>query len=249
MLNTGNRWWWLVLGIFIGWVAEWLVELFYWRWKRRSDTGRLERQLSHCWNQVATLETKLSQARVAAGLHIPEVVPEEVSAAMGPLVVGRGTAPLAAPAAPAGVGIPAQDLAVIRGIGPVFEQMLNNAGIGTYSQLAALGEAELSAIIQPEDWQEFNQQTWSEQARAWAAKTGTEGAVWNGIIPDDLTEIAGIGEVFERKLYEAGILTFAELAGQTIARLDEIIQPKNWQRYDFASWIAQARDRSQGADT
>jgi predicted flap endonuclease-1-like 5' DNA nuclease len=150
--------------------------------------------------------------------------------------------------AAAAAGIPAQDLAAIRGIGPVFEQKLYNAGIGTYAQLAALSDAELRAIVQPADWQEFNYQSWNEQARKWAEKTGTTGATWNGIIPDDLSDIRGIGEVFEQRLYEAGILTFVDLASQTVASLESIIQPKNWQRYDFASWIAQARSRAEGED-
>ena len=139
-------------------------------------------------------------------------------------------------------GIAAQDLAAVRGIGPVFEQKFYEAGIGTYAQLAALSDAEIKAIIQPKEWQEFDYESWNEQARRLAEETGTVGAVWNGIIPDDLSKIKGIDEVFEQKLYEAGIMTFADLTAKTPEELKAIIQPEEWQEFDFADWIAQARD-------
>jgi predicted flap endonuclease-1-like 5' DNA nuclease len=126
------------------------------------------------------------------------------------------------------VGIPAQDLAAIRGIGPVFEQKFYSAGIGTYAELAALSDAEIEAIIQPKEWQDFDYESWNEQARQ--------------LIPDDLSKIRGIGDVFKQKLYEAGIMTFADLAAATVAQLEAIIQPQEWQEVDFAGWVAQARD-------
>jgi len=66
--------------------------------------------------------------------------------------------------------------------------------------------------------------------------------VWNGIIPDDLSKIKGVGNVAERKLFEAGIMTFADLAAATVAQLEAIVQPLAWQNVDLASWIAQAGD-------
>jgi len=61
-------------------------------------------------------------------------------------------------------------------------------------------------------------------------------------IPDDLSEIRGIGEVYKKKLYEAGIVTFADLAASTEEELRAVIQPEGWQAVDFAGWIAQARE-------
>jgi predicted flap endonuclease-1-like 5' DNA nuclease len=138
-------------------------------------------------------------------------------------------------------GIPAQDLAAIRGIGPVFEQKLYEAGVGTFARLAALSDEQVRAIIQPEEWQEFDYESWNEQARNLAERTDTVDALWNGIIPDDLSKIKGIGEVTEQKLYEAGILNFTDLATTTVQRLQEIIQPEPWQKMDFAAWIEEAR--------
>jgi predicted flap endonuclease-1-like 5' DNA nuclease len=58
---------------------------------------------------------------------------------------------------------------------------------------------------------------------------------------DDLEQIDGIGRVYEQKLFDAGIDTFARLAITPASRLREIIEPASWQQIDFDSWIEQAR--------
>jgi predicted flap endonuclease-1-like 5' DNA nuclease len=69
-------------------------------------------------------------------------------------------------------------------------------------------------------------------------------AASEGIPARDLAAIAGIGPIFERKLFDAGILTFADLASKTVAELEAIIQPRNWQKVDLAGWIAEAQARA-----
>lgn len=59
--------------------------------------------------------------------------------------------------------------------------------------------------------------------------------------PDDLTAIKGIGRVYQSKLREAGIHTFAELAASTPERLRTLLQIKAWQKVDPQSWIEQAK--------
>lgn len=58
---------------------------------------------------------------------------------------------------------------------------------------------------------------------------------------DELEDIHGIGPVFARRLYEARVRTFADLAAQTPERIHDIISPKSWQAIDPAEWIAEAR--------
>ncbi len=58
---------------------------------------------------------------------------------------------------------------------------------------------------------------------------------------DDLTRIEGIGPVYNRRLQAGGIPTFAALAEADPGRLAEIIQPQSWQRLNFEDWIEQAR--------
>ncbi len=218
------KWSSFILGAIVGWVVSWLLEILYWRGKRQARIAELEAQLRGCHDQVAALQRELAAAKAAALKPAPP------------------TAAAVKAAAPR--GIPAQNLAAIRGIGPVFEQKLYEARVGTYAELAALSEAQLKAIIQPQEWQEFHYETWKGQARKLAEKTGTVGAVWNGIVPDDLTAIRGIGEVFEQRLFDAGVLTFSDLAKKSVAELQAIIQPRNWQKVDLAAWIAEAQARA-----
>lgn len=58
---------------------------------------------------------------------------------------------------------------------------------------------------------------------------------------DDLTRIEGIGPVYNRRLQAGGIPTFAALAAADPVRLAEIIQPQSWQRLNYVDWIEQAR--------
>lgn len=65
-----------------------------------------------------------------------------------------------------------------------------------------------------------------------------------GKIPKDkdrLERVKGIGTVFAKRLNDAGIRTFAELAAQTPGRIREIIQPEDWQRIEPEQWIAEAK--------
>ena len=231
------KWWCFILGAIVGWVASWLLEIFYWRWKRQARILELEAQLRGCHDQVTTLQGELATAKAAALKPATPLTSAEAQAVPPVKTEAKAAAPR---------GIPAQDLAAIHGIGRVFEQKLYEAHVGTFAELAALSDAQLRAIIQPKEWQEFHYESWNEQARKLAEKTGTAGAVWNGIIPDDLTAIKGIGEVFEQRLYDAGVLTFADLAGKSVAELEAIIQPRNWQKVDLAAWIAEAQARAGG---
>ena len=109
---------------------------------------QLEQDLRSCHARVAGLQKELAADKEAPATPMPVA---EVPAA-----------PLIAPVqAVRSGGIPAQDLTAIRGIGPAFERRLNEAGVGTYSQVAGLSDAELRAIIKPEKWQKFNFESWN----------------------------------------------------------------------------------------
>lgn len=64
---------------------------------------------------------------------------------------------------------------------------------------------------------------------------------------DQLEDISGIGPAFARRLNDAGIYTFADLASQSPERIKEIISPKNWQVINPEGWITQARQISSNA--
>jgi predicted flap endonuclease-1-like 5' DNA nuclease len=64
-------------------------------------------------------------------------------------------------------------------------------------------------------------------------------------VMEPLQDIKGIGQVFAKRLNDAGITTFAQLGELSADRLREIIQPQEWQTLDFATWITQARTLAQ----
>ena len=59
-------------------------------------------------------------------------------------------------------------------------------------------------------------------------------------IKDPLEKIDGIGQVYQTKLYEAGIKTFAQLAASSPSRITEIVEPQNWQTIDIMKWRREA---------
>jgi predicted flap endonuclease-1-like 5' DNA nuclease len=61
---------------------------------------------------------------------------------------------------------------------------------------------------------------------------------------DPLIDINGIGPIYERKLFEAGIYTFAALAALSPEDIRTIIQPEKWQSIEPEQWIAEARQRA-----
>jgi len=80
-----------------------------------------------------------------------------------------------------------------------------------------------------------------EQARELAVANNRVGAVYDRPLPEDLTRIAGIDQVFEDELYAAGIFTFRQLAERTPDELARIIPAHlAGEELDFVSWIVQA---------
>lgn len=57
-----------------------------------------------------------------------------------------------------------------------------------------------------------------------------------------LERIRGIGAVFARRLREAGINTFAQLAELTPDQIEEIVQVEEWQKIEPEQWIAEAKE-------
>lgn len=58
---------------------------------------------------------------------------------------------------------------------------------------------------------------------------------------DNLEKIDGIGPVFAKRLNNAGIFTFAELAGQEPDQIRTIVNPEDWQEIEPERWIEEAR--------
>ncbi len=73
------------------------------------------------------------------------------------------------------------------------------------------------------------------------AEAGPE--VVEEVTPDDLTSLPGIGSATQNRLNEAGIHTYAQLAGTTPEHLRQVLG-KPYRLADVEEWIEQARRRS-----
>ena len=62
---------------------------------------------------------------------------------------------------------------------------------------------------------------------------------------DDLKELSGVGPALEKKLHEAGVTTFAQIAAWTeadIAEMDEKLSFKG--RIEREGWVEQAKEKT-----
>ena len=59
---------------------------------------------------------------------------------------------------------------------------------------------------------------------------------------DRLERIRGIGAVFARRLNEAGVFTFEQLAELSPDRIREILHVEEWQKIQPEKWIEEARE-------
>lgn len=140
----------LCWGLLGGFILGWLMDLIFWRRNHRpADTG---------------------------AVNHTHFAPSSASASGG---VSGGGAPLAASAAAAAAAsLPSgvasyrdDDLEAIEGIGPKIAELLRNAGIGSFAQVAATPKEKFLSILEAGGprFKLANPSTWAEQA-ALAAK-------------------------------------------------------------------------------
>ena len=86
------------------------------------------------------------------------------------------------------------------------------------------------------------------QSRSVASVVAQPEPVQTGTDEDDLKAIKGIGPAIERKLNDAGILTFAALAQLTVEELDNILGSTKRLVQDKGNLIAQAKKLAQQKD-
>lgn len=138
-----------------------------------------------------------------------------------------------------------QDLSSINGIGPVFEERLYRAGIGSYWEVAEMANVDLAAVLgEPADYNAIR-----ASALQQATATNTIGRGWDGTPPDDLETMPGIGEVYEKRLYAAGICSYDALAAATPEQLAEICQAPRGRTPDYEGWITEAKARAAARET
>lgn len=134
-----------------------------------------------------------------------------------------------------------QDLERIFGVGVVYERRLYAAGVGSFWEVAQLSNETLKDILEVEAFQDVDPEAIRRSAMELAVETGSVNRVWDGTPPDDFEPLAGIGTTFERRLYDAGLCTYRDLAKATASELERICRPPSFQKPDFSGWIEAAR--------
>lgn len=209
--------------------------------------------------QPAPVESTAQPAADSSPPAAPQAVEEAVGTveqtgrsqtADAPLVAVYLTPPAfvetrAAAAAPSGeaqqtlpgvvAGYP-DNLSRVKGIGRTYMRRLFEAGIFTFHQLGQADVDALRAIANPPV--SANVEEWPQEARRLAEKLRRVGAGYRGPLPDDLTQIRGIGARTAQELYRAGIVTYEQLAAATPEQLVVLIPVSpSGEPIDYSRWV------------
>ncbi|MCB0096632.1 MAG: DUF4332 domain-containing protein [Caldilineaceae bacterium] len=150
----------LIAGLIIGWIIEWVIDWYFWR---QESLQALLNEGDHSQADAESsddVDQSLHQELVAARQEIAELRRQLNEHADEQL------------ASPVSVGA-ADALVRVNGIGRVYAERLNAAGIFTFAELAQASPEQLREIIQPADWQAVDFDSWIEQAAVLAQETST----------------------------------------------------------------------------
>ena len=220
----------ILVGLLFGWVSSTLIE---WVWYR----GRRRRLDLSAVSSAASVSQSLPEGPAAQTYGAPPG-PAAAANAQSGRRRGRKDAQPGPPAAQDLTNRP-DNLTAVYGIGGLYERRLYQVGIFTWDQLSRAGAESLQQITRALPGSDTR--AWTEQARELAQANNRIGAVYDGPLPEDLTRIAGVDQVFEDALYAAGIFTYRQLAERTPDELARIIPAHlAGEELDFVSWIVQA---------
>ena len=137
-------------------------------------------------------------------------------------------------------------LTLIQGLGDRYAVVLQDAGIVTFADLAAQTPEQLAAITSAAGLRSANFEAWiaeAEKRSAGKRVTHHKREYKDAIItacPQDLESIEGVGVVYERRLYEAGIGSYWEVAQLSDTDLSDILEVMPFQDVDLAAIRASA---------
>jgi predicted flap endonuclease-1-like 5' DNA nuclease len=230
----------ILVGLLFGWISSTLVEWVWYRGRHR----RIDLAMAPSGMRVSQ---PLAGGPVAHSYGAPELPARTASdrgasaADATPQKGRRRARKNAQPGQPAGQAPANQpdNLTAIYGIGDLYERRLYQVGIFTWDQLSRVDAETLQQITRALPGS--NTPAWIEQARELAQANNRVGAFYDGPLPEDLTRINGVDQVYEDELYAAGIFTFRQLTECAPDELASIIPAHlAGEELDFASWIAQA---------
>jgi predicted flap endonuclease-1-like 5' DNA nuclease len=265
-LCNANSFLWTLLPLLIGLLTGW------WAWARSSGNAGLA---------YSTPEPAVPVA--APRVVVPEVQPVAVPQPTAPVAAfeapsagvglgaglagaGLGAAALTAIGVPAAVGA-ADDLLIIKGIGPKLNGVLNGLGITRFDQIANWSAGDVDKVDDHlgEFKDRIGREEWIPQAKLLAAGnhiewqriygTAAKVAAAAGVVAmtaigipaavgaaDDLLQIKGIGPKLNALLISLGVTRFDQIAAWGAGEIDKVDDHlgsfKN--RISRDSWVEQA---------
>lgn len=176
----------IIIGVLIGWLAEWLFYTFYWK---KQFSNKTETSSNVGANNTAELETKiaahekeqtLSAAKLAeSDSKVTELEAslqakvDELKATNAEMVATASTATSDTESNTASADSLAStdenvinNLTTIAGIGPKLHEALNDCGISSFNHLIAADMDELLATLKEKGvrFNQTNATTWAQQA-------------------------------------------------------------------------------------
>jgi predicted flap endonuclease-1-like 5' DNA nuclease len=228
----------LILGLLIGWIVEWVIDWIYWRQRTQNSAAelanlrvqhsRLRADLTAGAGSLAKIKTELAALQVDN-----ERLRGELNAANGSL--GQHKAELGAlntslSAVQADRDRLRSEMDALRAEQPSTQKPLDAQAAGNQFKTQLLAIDPTLAGVHLSDTNDQQPNAEFERLRAVGEQQR-----------DPLIDINGIGPVYEQRLFDAGIYTFADLAAQSPARLRELVGAKSWQETETEAWIAEAR--------
>lgn len=284
--------WWLFLGLAIGWGIEWVIDWLYWRQRSAGSSadlenlraqnkrlrvdldaanatqGKLKAELDGLHTRVADAESVSGtlRAQVDATNSTLGSLRAELDGANGSLAAARDESARLRARLNIDSGVLANlnnqlvqaqgDLASLRADNNQLRAQVEGAAALTVGGSAPAGNQYKTQLMNIADLNlaENLGQPGDELARLRGDLADANGeldrlrAELAGLrgrpVRDPLIDINGIGPVIEKRLFEAGIYTFEQLAAEAPERLREIARLQDWQDADPAAWVAEALDRA-----
>jgi predicted flap endonuclease-1-like 5' DNA nuclease len=261
-MSNINPWALLVLGILVGWILGWLLELWYFRRQRlqcQREQNRLEGQLRARNAELGAANSQISALRGELGARAQEIDTllyqlatkevQENAEASEP----KSSSDSEGVAEPDSTGDESEQLIVgsdvdvepvektehsqnsldFSDITPDQWTILRAAGITTEDDLAKLNQNDLERLFQAPEWEDAVDDTLEYDI--------SPAAMAQPAVADDMTVIAGIGPKYATVLQENGITTFAQLGASDVTKLSSLFEASVGRPPDFQSWIDQAR--------
>lgn len=255
-------------GIILGWIIEWVIDWLYWRRgvagfyatenELRGQLQNVQQEHAQTTEKLTTLNGKFDEITVAKSSLDQQL--QDVTAAkatadqkLQETSAAKATADQQLQELTMAKTAVEQQLQDVTATKAAIDQQLQDvtaAKVTADQQLQDLTAAKAAVDQQLQETSTSKAETEQALQEALATKATLEQQLKEALDTlaearqprrDDLEQIDGIGRIYEQKLFDAGINTFAQLAVTPVDRLKEIINPASWQQLDFESWIEQAR--------